>query len=67
MAAKKPIFILRHFDFGQNFKKHFPKGIFQWNLAQSRRIWINYITKITFLKKLFRFKVAAKTIFDIAQ
>ena len=22
-------------------KKHFPKGIFQWNLAQSRRIWIH--------------------------
>ena len=22
-------------------KKHFPKGIFQWNLAQSRRTWID--------------------------
>ena len=29
MAAKQPIFILRHFDFGQNLKKQFPKGIFQ--------------------------------------
>ena len=26
-----------------------------------------YITEITFKKKLFRFKMAAKTIFDIAQ
>ena len=45
-----PIFISGHFDFGQNLKKknknknktkHFPNGIFQWNLAQSRRTWIN--------------------------
>ena len=54
MAAKWPIFILRHIDFGQNLKNHFPKGIFQWNLAQtfqSRRTWIdlhywNNISKI---------------------
>ena len=25
----------------QNLNKHFPKGIFQWNLAQSRRTWID--------------------------
>ena len=28
-GQKIPIFILRHFDFGQNLKNHFPKGIFQ--------------------------------------
>ena len=59
-------FILRHFDFGQILKNHFPKGIFQWNSAQRRRIWIYiyiYITEITFLKKLFRFKMVAKTTF----
>ena len=31
-------FIYRHFDFGQTLNKHFPKRIFQENLAQSRRI-----------------------------
>ena len=34
-------FISRHFDFGQNLKNRFPKRIFQWNLAQSRRTWID--------------------------
>ena len=29
MVAKKTIFISRRFDFGQNLKKYFPKGIFQ--------------------------------------
>ena len=29
MAAKWPIFILRHFDFGQNLKNHFPKEFFK--------------------------------------
>ena len=29
MAAKKPILISRRFDFGQNLKNPFPKGIFQ--------------------------------------
>ena len=27
--AKLPIFISRHFDFGENLKNHFYKGIFQ--------------------------------------
>ena len=30
MAAKQPIFILRHFDFAQILKNLFPKRIFQW-------------------------------------
>ena len=30
MAAKWPIFVLRHFDFGKNVKNNFLKGIFQW-------------------------------------
>ena len=34
-------FLRRRFDFGQNLKNHFPKRIFQWNLAQSRRTWID--------------------------
>ena len=29
MAAKLPIFTLRHFDFSENLNKHFPKRIFQ--------------------------------------
>ena len=38
----------------ENLKNHFPKGIFQWNLAQSRRTWIdlpywNNISKKTIL------------------
>ena len=48
MAAKQPIFISRHFNFGQNLKKkkkkkhtNSPKRIFQWNLAQSRKTWID--------------------------
>ena len=42
MAAKWPIFISRHFDFGQNLKKkHFPKGIFQLILARSKTAWTN--------------------------
>ena len=28
MAAKQPIFISQHFNFGQILKNHFPKGIF---------------------------------------
>ena len=60
------IFISRHFDFGKNLKKKstFPKEFFN-------DIWLGeheyiYITGITF-KKLFRFKMATKTFFDIAQ
>ena len=34
MAAKQQIFISRHFKFSKNLKNHFPKGIFQQNLAQ---------------------------------
>ena len=29
------------FQFRPNLKNHFPKGIFQWNLAQIRRSWIH--------------------------
>ena len=56
MGAKKPIFISRHFDFGHILKNHFPKGIFQWNLAQRRRIWIDlhYWNKI--FKKIIPFQ-----------
>ena len=28
MAAKLPIFISSHFDFGENLKNHFPKNVF---------------------------------------
>ena len=56
-------FLFRDFDFGQILKNHFPKRIFQWNLAQRRRIWIylHYWNKIW--KKIFRFKMVAETIF----
>ena len=57
----------RHFDFGQLWKNHFPKGIFHWNLAQRRRIWINLHCWNNIFKKLFRFKMVDKTIFYIAQ
>ena len=46
-------------------KKHFSKGIFQWNLAQSRRTWIHLHYWNNICKKLFRFKMTAKTIFLI--
>ena len=45
------------------WKKQFPKGIFQWNLAQRRRIWIDLHCWNNILKKLFCFKMVAKTIF----
>ena len=45
------------------WKKHFSKGIFQWNLAQRRRMWIDLHCWNNILKKLFRFKMVAKTIF----
>ena len=67
MAAKWPIFISRHFDLGQNLQNHFPKGIFQWNLAQSRRTLIHLHYWNNIFKKLFRFKMATKKFFDIAQ
>ena len=41
MAAKRTIFVLSHFDFGKNLKNHFPKGIFQWNLAHNGSSWIH--------------------------
>ena len=37
-ATKLPISILRHFDFGENLKNHFSKGICQCNLAHKRRL-----------------------------
>ena len=40
MAAKRLIFVLRHFDFGENLKNHFSKRIVQWNLTQNRNSWI---------------------------
>ena len=74
MAAKYPIFISCHFDFGQNLKKNkqtnkqkkqtniFPIEFFNeiW-LKVGEREYI-YITEIFFFKRLFRFKMAAKTI-----
>ena len=61
MVAKYPIFISRHFDFGQNLKKkkkkkkHFSKGIFQWNLAQIRdHEYINIVEiKLGFIQGRF--------------
>ena len=44
-------------------KNHFPKEIFQWNLARRRRIWINFHYWNNIFKKLFRFKMVAETIF----
>ena len=44
-------------------KDLFPKGIFQWNLAQNRRTWIHLHYWNNIFKKLFRFKMVAKTIF----
>ena len=32
-GAKWPFFVSRHFDFGENLKNYFSKGIFQWNLV----------------------------------
>ena len=52
MAAKLLTFALRHFDFGKNFEKHFPKRICQWNLAHNwkKGISVHYLYKIwTFL------------------
>ena len=49
-----PIFISRRFDFGQNLKNHFPKGIFN-------EMWLKVGNILK--KKIFRFKMAAKTIF----
>ena len=51
--------------FGQILKNHFSKGIFQWNLAQRRRISIDLHYWITFKKKIFRFKMVAKYFFFI--
>ena len=45
------------------WKKHFSKRIFQWNLAQRRRIWKDWHYWNKIFKKLFRFKMVAKTIF----
>ena len=39
MAAKKRIFANSHVT--KNLKNHFPKGFFQWNLAQIRRLCIH--------------------------
>ena len=51
MVAKKQIFVLWKYSCDQNLKNHFPKGICQWNLAQSKRTWI-YIFEIEFEKKI---------------
>ena len=61
MAAKQPILISRYFNFGQNLKNHFPKGIFQWR--HSRRTWIDLHYWNNIKKKIFHFKMVAKTIF----
>ena len=68
MAATLPIFISRHFAFGQNLKKHFPKKkIFN-------EIWLKlgeheyiYITEITFFKNYSILKWRPKQYFDIVQ
>ena len=49
MAAKLQIFTSRHFDFGENMKNHFPKGIFQWNFVHNRRLSI-HLHNITEIK-----------------
>ena len=69
MAAKKQIFVLRKQSHDQNFKNHFPNGIFQWNLDQSRRTWICMFTffEIKFEKNIL-FKNGCQNKFcDIAQ
>ena len=48
---------------GQNLKNHFPITIFQWNLAQSRRTWIDLYYWNNNLKKKICFKMAAKFFF----
>ena len=45
------------------WQNHFPKGIFQWNLAQRRRTWIDSHYWNNILKIFFRFKMLAKTNF----
>ena len=67
MAAKYPIFISRHSNFGQIWKTTFPKEF-------SNEIWLKvgeheyiYITEITFFKNYFVLKWRPKQIFDIAQ
>ena len=56
-------FYFASFWFWPNFEKPLSQRNFSWNLAQRRRIWIDihYWNKI--LKKLFHFKMVAKTIF----
>ena len=48
---------------GQNLKNHFPIRIFQWNLAQSRRTWIDLHYWNNNFKKKICFKMAAKNCF----
>ena len=48
-------------DFGLDLWS-WTKGIFQWNLAQRRRIWIDLHYWNNIFKKLFSFKMVAKTI-----
>ena len=43
-------------------KTPFPKEFFQWNLAQSRRTWLDLHYWNNIFKELFRFKMGAKTI-----
>ena len=64
MAAKWPIFISWSFRFWPKFEKPLSQKHFlmKFGLKVGDHEYI-YITEITFKKKLFRFKMAAKTIF----
>ena len=46
---------------------HFLKEIFQWNLAQSSRTWIDSHYWNNIFKELFRLKWRSKQFFDIAR
>ena len=52
---------------GQNLKNHFPIRILKWNLAQSRRIWIDLHYWNNNFKKKSVSKWQPKQFFDIAQ
>ena len=65
MAAKLRIFVLSHFNFGVNFKKHFPKGFFfnEVLLITGDHEYFN-ITEIYIYFFLFRWGFRGKTFFS---
>ena len=63
-ASQITDFASRHFDFGENLKNHFPKGICQWNFAHNRRLWIHFNTLLKWkLEFLLLWDFRGKTIF----